>query len=142
VTARESIDLIYTPEGRRLLVSRQVDAPPSAAWELFRDTTRWPEWGPSITAVECEDRRIEAGTEGYVRTIGGLRLPFLIETCSDSDRRWTWRVAGIGATGHRVETIEGEAGCRIGFEVPLWAMPYVPVPRRALRRMDSILARD
>ena len=140
MSRRDSIGRVRTLEGRRLLVSRRVDVPPARAWELFTDTTRWDEWGPTVTGVECEDRFIEVGTEGHVRTVGGLRVPFRVETCRD--RRWTWRVAGIGATGHRVESVDVGDGCRIGFEVPLWAAPYVPVCRRATRRMDRLLTAD
>lgn len=154
MSRRDSIGTVRTTEGQRLLVARRVDASPEAAWELFTDTTRWDEWGPSVTGVECEDRFIETGTAGHVRTIGGLRVPFRVETCRD--RRWTWRVAGIPATGHRVKSVGdgnrngnenrnkdgNEDDCRIGFEIPLWAAPYVPVCRRALRRMDRLLAVD
>jgi len=138
VNRRDSIETVRTPEGRRLLVSRRVDASPAAAWELFTDTTRWDEWGPSVTGVECEDRFIEAGTEGRLRTVGGLRVPFRVETCRD--RRWAWRVAGVPATGHRVESIDAGERCRIGFEVPIWAAPYVPVCLVALRRMARLLS--
>jgi uncharacterized protein YndB with AHSA1/START domain len=140
VTRRQGIEIVRTPEGRRILVSRRVDASPAAAWDLFTDTTRWPEWGPSITAVECEGRFVEAGTEGYVRTVGGLRVPFRIETCND--RRWTWRVAGITATGHRVESVDAGERCRIGFEIPIWAAPYVSVCLVAVRRMDRLLSSE
>lgn len=129
--------MVRTPEGRRLLVSRRIEVSPEAAWALFTDTTRWADWGPSITAVESDDRFVEAGTEGYVRTVGGLRVPFRVETCRD--RRWTWRVAGVPATGHRVESVDGGIGCRIGFEVPVWAFPYVGVCLWAVRRMDRLL---
>ena len=132
--------MVRTPEGRRILVSRKVEAAPEAAWELFTDTTRWPERGPSITAVECEDRFVEVGTEGYVRTVGGLRVPFRVETCHDW--RWTWRVAGVGATGHRVESVDAGERCRIGFEVPIWAAPYVSVCLIAVHRMDRLLTAE
>ncbi|RLM57372.1 SRPBCC family protein [Halobellus sp. Atlit-31R] len=123
-----------TPDGRRLLVSRQIDAPPELVWDLFVDTRQWPRWGPSITAVECSERRIREGTTGRVRTVGGLRVSFVVTACEDC--RWTWRVAGIPATGHRVETTEG--GCRAVFEIPLLAAPYAAVCERALRSLDAL----
>lgn len=140
MTRRQGIEIVRTPEGRRILVTRRIDASPEAAWEVFTDTTRWADWGPSITAVECEDRFVEADTEGYVRTVGGLRAPFRVETCRD--RRWTWRVAGVPATGHRVESSDDGDRCRVGFEVPIWSAPYVFVCFIALRRMDRLLSSE
>jgi hypothetical protein len=123
-----------TPDGRRLVVARLIDAPADRVWDLFVDTRQWPAWGPSITAVECSDRRIRDGTTGHVRTVGGLRLPFEITSCANY--RWTWRVAGISATGHRVEPVNGR--CRAAFELPLLAAPYTVVCRRALQRLDAL----
>lgn len=134
------LSVAQTPDGRRLELSRRVDAPAAAAWDLLVDTHRWPEWGPSVRAVECSDRRIAADSTGRVRVPGGIWIPFTIETCSprsDGAGRWTWRVARIPATGHRVEPCEG--GCRVGFEIPLLAAGYVPVCRRALDRIERLL---
>jgi hypothetical protein len=123
-----------TPDGRRLLVSRSIDAPPDRVWDLFVDTRRWPDWGPSVTAVECADRRVRTGTNGRVRTVAGIWVPFEVTSCAD--HRWTWRVAGIPATGHRVDPADGR--CRAVFELPLAAAPYAVVCRRALRRLDAL----
>jgi len=125
-----------TPDGRRLVVATTVDAPADRAWDLLCDTDRWPEWGPSVRAVDCEGRSIEAGRRGRVRTVGGLWLPFEITTC---DRyRWTWRVASIPATGHRVDPLD-EGRCRVAFELSVLAVGYAPVCRRALRRIREQL---
>jgi uncharacterized protein YndB with AHSA1/START domain len=123
-----------TPDGRRLLVSRTIDAPPDRVWDLLVDTRRWPAWGPSVTAVQSADRRIREGTTGHVRTVGGLWLPFTITSCVEY--RWTWRVAGVRATGHRV--VPGEDRCRAVFEVPLTAAPYAAVCRSALENLDAL----
>lgn len=74
------------------------------------------------------------GSRGRIRTIGGVWLPF--EVGSDGTRRWTWRVAGVPATGHEVEPV-GD-GSRVTFEVPLLAAPYAVVCWVALRRLDAI----
>jgi uncharacterized protein YndB with AHSA1/START domain len=123
-----------TPDGRRLLVTRRIDAHPDRVWDLFVDTRAWPAWGPSITAVECSDRRIRAGTTGRVRTVGGLWIPFVVTSCADY--RWTWRVAGVPATGHRVDPVDDR--CRAAFELPLLAAPYAVVCRRALQKLDAL----
>lgn len=124
-----------TPDGRRLEVSRYVAAAPERAWEVLTDTHRWPEWGPSVRAVECEKRYVEEGTSGRVRTPLGVWVPFTVDTCRD--RRWTWRVAGVPATGHRVESATG--GCRVVFELPVLGAGYAPVCELALRRIATLV---
>jgi hypothetical protein len=121
--------------GHTLEVDRRIDAPAEAAWDVLIDTRRWAEWGPSIRRVECTDRRIRAGSTGRLWTVGGLELPFEVTTCED--RRWSWRVAGISATGHRVE--DAGRDCRVVFEVPLLAAGYVPVCLLALSRIAELL---
>mgnify|MGYP000524836151 CR=1 FL=1 len=123
-----------SPDGRRLVVDRFVAADRDAVWELLRDTRRWREWGPSVSDVRSVDRLIQAGTTGEVQVAGGPWVPFEISTCADY--RWTWRVAKIPATGHRVDAAPG--GCRVVFEIPLLAAGYAVVCERALRRIERL----
>jgi hypothetical protein len=123
-----------TPAGRRVLVSRVVDADRDAVWELLRDTERWPAWGPSVSDVRSSERVVEPGTSGTVQVAGGPWVPFEVATCEDY--RWTWRVARIPATGHRVENTPG--GCRVVFEIPLAAAGYAVVCERALSRIERV----
>ncbi|MFB6299818.1 MAG: SRPBCC family protein [Halobacteriales archaeon] len=116
-------------------VIRRIEASREAVWQILTDTRRWPDWGPSVRAVESSDTRIETGTTGRLRTIGGLRVRFHITTCADY--RWTWRVARIPATGHRVERLDPDT-CRGVFEVSLLAAGYVPVCKRALSSIESL----
>lgn len=131
-------------EGRRLLVvSRVVDAPAARVWGLLTDTTRWPEWGPSVSAVDSSTRYIDGGTTGRIRVTGvRVWVPFEIDSFVDTDdeKRWTWTVGRIPATGHRVGPL-GEQ-CRVAFEVPLLAGGYVPVCRRALDRIARLAERE
>ncbi|WP_299263500.1 SRPBCC family protein [Halorientalis sp.] len=122
-----------TPDGRRLCVARELDAPAAVLWDFLTDTERWPEWGPSVRAVDCESRQIATGTTGRVETVGGLQVPFEITSCRN--RRWTWRVGKIPATGHRVE---GERPCRVVFEIPLLASGYAPMCARALKDLARL----
>lgn len=131
----ERIDIERTPDGYRVVASRKIDAPADAIWRVFVEPARWPTWGPSITAVDCVDERIRAGSTGRIRTIGGLWLPFEIVTCEDD--RWTWRIGPVTATGHRVTPL-GPDRCRAAFEVPLLAGPYVLVTVIALRRIARL----
>jgi hypothetical protein len=50
-------------------------------------------------------------------------------------------VAGIPATGHRVEAL-GPGRCRVVFEVPLLAAPYLAVCRLAAHRIRTILEEE
>ncbi|MCK8602616.1 SRPBCC family protein [Desulfoferrobacter suflitae] len=127
-------------ERRFVEVVRKISASPEAVWEITTDTWRWPEWGPSIVHVQCSERYIKAGSAGRVKTIFGLWLPFVI-TDFEHGRRWSWLVAGIQATGHRVEPI-GVHRCRLVFEVPRLAFPYVVICQLAERRIAGILEKQ
>ena len=133
---RTDVSIRRTPDGRRLEVARVVDAPADVVWELFTDPTRWPEWGPSVGAVDCTADRIRVGTTGRVR-VAGVWIPFEIDRCDDDRYRWTWRVAKVPATGHRVDSL-GEHRCRAVFEIPLLASGYAVVCERALRRIERL----
>lgn len=122
-----------TPDGYRLVTGRRVEAPAPDVWDLLVDTTRWPDWGPSVSAVECDDRRIRTGSTGRVRT-AGVWLPFTVTACRNY--RWTWRIGPVPATGHRVTPGDGSA--TVAFEVPIPAAPYLVVCRVALRRIDRL----
>jgi hypothetical protein len=128
------VRLARTPDGRRLEVTRRIDADPDRVWTVMVDTELWPRWGPSVTDVECTDRFVREGSTGRVRTPVGLWLPFAVRTCAD--RRWTWDVARVPATGHRVE--EAGSGALAAFELPPLAAGYAPVCRRALRRIGEL----
>lgn len=124
-----------TPDGRRLEVSHVLSVPATDAWDALVDTTRWPDWSPLLTGVEATDRRLRPGTTGRVR-IPGAWLPFRITECTS--RRWTWRVLGIPATGHRVDDL-GSDRCRVAVELPRYATGYVPVCLWALETLESLL---
>jgi hypothetical protein len=118
----------------------EIRAPASAAWELLTDTSRWPLWGPSVSRVESAGQFIGSGSSGRVLTIFGIWLPFRV-TEWDSGQRWSWEVAGIPATGHRVEPL-GTDRCRVTFEVPLLAVPYLAVCRLAAHKIRTILEEE
>ena len=103
-------------------VSRTAGADCGKAWRLLTDTRRWPEWGPSVRAVRCREPVITSGSRGKVLTAFRVWLPFEV-TEWEQGRRWAWKVAGVTATGHRVEP-GGKGRCRVVFEVPLLAAPY------------------
>jgi hypothetical protein len=118
-------------------VGRSFDVSSATVWQVVTDTHRWVEWGPSLTAVECDERYIRGGSQGRVKTLLGFWLPFLV-THYAHGQYWRWRVGGIAATGHRVDRIEAER-CRLVFEVPVWAAPYAMICGLALQRIARLL---
>lgn len=116
-------------------VSRSIPTAPEVVWELFVDTSRWPQWGPSVTAVDLPEVRLRAGSSGRVRTPAGVWVPFEV-TGFDEGHRWSWKVAGIPATTHSVEAAPG--GCTASFGIPAIAAPYALVCRVALARIGRL----
>ena len=123
---------------RPLAVERFIAAPPRAVWDLLVDVSAWPRWGPSVRRATLADQApgLALGVRGDVWTAVGVRLPFVI-TEFDAGRRWTWKVAGVPATGHQVTAAPG--GCQVRFEVPWWAGAYLPVCSVALRRIERLV---
>ncbi|WP_254763571.1 SRPBCC family protein [Natrinema marinum] len=127
-----------TPNGRRLEVSTVVAVPAADAWDAIVDTTRWPEWSPIVLGVESTERRIRTGTTGRVR-LPGVWVPFRIASCAE--RRWTWRVTGVPAAGHRVDDLRDER-CRIAFELPPSQAGSAPISLRSLENLEALLEGD
>jgi hypothetical protein len=123
-----------------LEVAATLDAPAAVAWALLIDTRAWPQWGPSIRAVDAPLRFISAGTRGRVQTTVGLWLPFEV-TAWEECRAWAWRVGGVPATGHCVTPMTATS-CRVAFTIPRWAPFYIPVCRAALGRIRDLAHRD
>ncbi|GAB7017758.1 SRPBCC family protein [Halostagnicola bangensis] len=132
---------VSTSRGPRLEASHVLEADPDDAWDVLIDTRRWLEWAPTVTDVEASHRRIEEGTTGRVRTAPGMWLPFTITSCDPSERRWTWNVARLPATGHRVDDLES-GRCRIAFELNSLTSAHAPLCLQALERIDALLSSD
>ena len=118
--------------------SQAIDASAGRVWELIIDTRTWTVWGPSVKAVDCRQRYLAAGCQGRIQTPIGLWLPFYVTTF-EPESYWDWRVAGVAATGHRVDPL-GPQRCRLSFTVPAWAFGYGIVCRQAMLRIDRLLA--
>lgn len=119
--------------------STMVAAPVDVVWPILVTVAHWPRWGPTVTAVDCDVATISQGTRGRVRTPVGVWLPFEV-THVETQRCWSWRVAGVQATEHRVAPAAG--GCEVSFGVPVWAPAYLPVCALALRRIAALAERD
>ncbi|HPX36137.1 MAG TPA: SRPBCC family protein [Mycobacterium sp.] len=118
-------------------VDRLIAAPVPVVWRLLSDVRQWPAWGPSVRRAVLTDGAtvLSAGAQGTVWTVGGVGLPFRI-TEFDEEDRWSWTVAGLTATGHRIMPAGG--GCRVRFEVPWWATAYLPVCTIGLDRLARL----
>lgn len=120
----------------RIKVGRNIAAPRDLVWQCITDTEKWCEWGPTVSAVQCEERYIEENSTGKVQTVFGFWLPFEVVSFAKKSY-WKWRVGGIEATGHNLEELRG-SGVRLTFDMPFWAFAYVTVCYLALRRIDAI----
>ena len=90
-----------------------------------------------IIDIYQRKKYIKKGSHGRVKTALHFWVPFQI-TDLDSGKYWSWRVFGINATGHRVEPLD-ESSCRLVFQVPLWAAPYLVVCKIAVDRIVQLL---
>jgi uncharacterized protein YndB with AHSA1/START domain len=119
-------------------VSRGIAAPPDVAWRLLTDLDTWPQWGPSVASASIDTDELRLGSRGTVATMAGVSLPFEVTRFEDG-RRWSWKVAGVSATDHRV--VATEEGCEVTFGVPWWAPGYLAVCAIALRRIEKLALR-
>ena len=122
---------------RRAWTTRDIPAPAEAVWEVLTDPERWPDWGPSVRAVDLQAPRLALGARGRVQTAARVWAPFEI-TRFDDGRAWSWAVAGLPATDHSVESL-GASSCRAGFGVPWVAAPYLSICRVALSRIERLV---
>jgi hypothetical protein len=112
-----------------------IDSSAANVWNLLVDTQQWPVWGPSVRAVICPDRYIGLHSTGRIQTSLGVWVGFTI-TDFIEHTYWSWRVAGIPATGHRLEALDSQR-CRLIFEIPFIAFPYAYVCKIALTRIQA-----
>jgi hypothetical protein len=115
---------------------REIDAPIETVWSILVDTTLWPQWGPSVVAVDCPETLIRSGLTGRVKTALGLWLPFEITSCQPP-RYWHWKVCGVPATGHRLRR-RSASRCDLAFEFPAVMFPYGLVCQKAANNIAQI----
>ena len=120
----------------RIEVGREIASSPEQVWNFLIDTTMWSKWGPSVVDVECIHQFIAKGYSGRVKTIVGFWIPFIITDYKELSY-WNWRVGSVDATGHRIFCID-ENTCRVFFDMPWWAIFYLPMCYLALRRIEHL----
>ena len=116
--------------------SKTVHASAETLWRILTETNQWTRWGPSVRSVACSHRVISHDSTGRIQTALGFWLPFEVTEFS-LGRFWSWRVGGIRATGHRIEPLSKNS-CRVVFEVPLVAAPYVLICHMAIKRIVQL----
>jgi hypothetical protein len=122
----------------RISIGRRYKTSPEVLWNVITDTDQWPLWGPTVKSVELAERFIRQGSEGRVLTVTGIWLPFVIVEYEHA-RFWSWKVASVKATGHRIMPA-GNEGYSLWFEIPIMAAPYGLVCRMALDRIENLLS--
>ena len=120
---------------------RAVAAPAAVLWDLLVDLDAWPRWGPTVSAARLEDggRVLGPRARGAVRTPVGVWLPFEV-TELHHQAHWSWSVAGVPATTHRVRA-QGD-GCVVELGAPWWGAAYLPVLEVATRRLAALAEGD
>lgn len=135
---KTGVALDSTDRGRRITITRRVDAPAEDAWEVLTDTEQWHEWGPPVTGVDYPGTTVSPDTEGRVQAFGFLWVPFRI--IKADDYLWIWKAWGLTppADGHRVEKLDDDT-CQVTLELPLWAPWYILLCWFALRKVARIV---
>ena len=128
---------MITIQSKRIVVSRLLHCAVDEAWRVITDTRQWVDWGPSVSRVKCAQRYIQPSSIGSIRTVFGFWVPFTI-TVYEHPHFWSWRIGRFEATGHRLAITE-DGFCRISFDMPWWAFPYVLICAIALRRISRLL---
>ena len=85
----------------RISIGKFYPVSPLIVWDIITDTSQWPRWGPTVKNVQLSERFIRSGSSGKVLTSLGVWLPFVIDEYEHA-AFWSWKVATIKATGHRV----------------------------------------
>ncbi len=124
----------------KLSVGKRYPIAPLVGWDMITDTTKWPQWGPTVKKVDYPPRYICKGATGKVLTTLNVWLPFHIIDFEPT-RFWIWKVASVNATGHRIQTVK-TGSCDLWFEVPIIAAPYALICQMALTRIDRLLSEN
>lgn len=98
--------------------SRHIDAAPQPVWEVIADVVRWPEWTPTVDAVEQLDSGpLRVGFRAKVRQ---PKLPQAVWQVTEvaAGRSFTWESRGPGIrtiAGHQV--VPDGTGCRVTLSI-------------------------
>jgi uncharacterized protein YndB with AHSA1/START domain len=123
--------------------SIDIDAPLERVWDVLMDVERWPDWSPTVTAVE----RLESGMfrPGSSARVKQPRLPEAIwrVTAMVPQKSFTWstRSRGVTTVGRHILSGREEGGTRAGSEIdhtgPLSLLALVFFARLTKRYLDQ-----
>ena len=98
--------------------TRHIDSPAQQVWDVLFDVERWPEWTPTIDAVErLDDGPLHVGSRARVRQ---PRLPRASWTVTEvvAGRSFTWVASGPGMrTIARHEVVPDESGSTLRLSI-------------------------
>lgn len=120
--------------------------PPSVAWSLVAEPSRWHEWAPHIRgAWGLGSPEVELDKRGAARLLWLVPIPARIAAKSD-DRSWTWQVGPV-TLDHEVTPRDG--GSRITMSISatgpiekLIASTYGPLVQLLVDRLARVAERD
>ncbi|MDJ0497776.1 MAG: SRPBCC family protein [Acidimicrobiia bacterium] len=121
---------------RRITSAVEIAASADRIWPFVAEFERWPQWGLSVNQVDSDARQVGPGVTGRVRTPLGFWVPFTIGEVIPGSF-WDWSVAGVPATGHRLEP--RGASTRVEFTAPWVVAPYKLVMALSLRKLKRVV---
>jgi hypothetical protein len=102
----------------RFSTSRHIAAPPGPVVDVVLDVARWPEWTPTVDAVErLDEGPLRVGSRAKVRQ---PRLPRAVWEVTEvvDGRGFTWQASGPGMrTIARHEVVPDGDGSRVELSI-------------------------
>ena len=75
-----------------MTVTRTGPARTSDVWEHYERLDLWTAWAPHLTNVRADSETLLPGTEGTVRALRVVPVPFRVLSVQAAQGRWSWRV--------------------------------------------------
>lgn len=99
----------------RYATNVRVDAPPAAVWAVLADVGGWPQWTPTVTAVETGGAGLAVGTTVTVSQPGRRPTAYTVDTLEPGRRfRWSRIAGGVRQwADHVVRPLPGSEGCEV-----------------------------
>ncbi len=103
---------------RLFRTSRQIDAAPSAVWQVLSDVGRWPDWLPTVDEVErLDDGPLRVGSRARLRQPKLPPAEWHVTHVVDGTS-FTWEADGPGMrTIGRHEVVPDGTGSRVTLSI-------------------------
>ena len=129
--------------GLQIVESVELAQPPEAAWALFCEVERWPEWFPMLRAVRRVARGPFAIGEPIVLTLAmaGRESRITVRVTESGERHVRWRGSSFGVTGDHGFSVEAtERGSRFTSDETFTGLPLLVVPKRYFATVQQEVA--